>query len=108
MKFSTIITNHTQTLDLIRSELIAFKMAVHIFGYIWDDALSSLTQGYIPATLVPPEVLTSILDGMQLDKMQEAIPRTELMTYYGFELVQSTVITETGINVLALISRLII
>ena len=79
---------------------MAFKMAVHNFGYILDDALSSLTRGYIPATLVPPEVLTSILDGIQLDKMQEAIPRTELMTYYGFELVQSTVITETGINVL--------
>ena len=74
-------------------------MAVHNYGYILDDALSSLTRGYIPATLVPLEVLTSILDGIQLDKMQEAIPRNELMTYYGFELVHSTVITETGINV---------
>ena len=32
--------------------------------------------------------------------MKEAIPRTELMTGYGFELVQSTVITEICINVL--------
>ena len=43
--FSTIVTNHTQTLDLIRSELMAFKMAVHNFGYILDDPLSSLTRG---------------------------------------------------------------
>ena len=93
LKYSTVIANHS-------AELIAFKMAVHNYGYILDDALSSLTRGYIPATLVPPEVLKSILDGIQLDKMQEAIPRNELMTYYGFELVQSTLITETGINVL--------
>ena len=32
--------------------------------------------------------------------MQEVIPKTELMTYYAFELVHSTVITETGIKVL--------
>ena len=100
LKYSTVIANHSATFDTIRAELIAFKMAVHNYGYILDDALSSLTRGYIPATLVPPEVLTSILDGIQLDKTQEAIPRTELMTYYGFELVQSTVITGTGINVL--------
>ena len=100
LKYSTVIANHSATFDTIRAELIAFKMAVHNYEYILDDALSSLTRGYIPATLVPPEVLTIILDGIQLDKMQEAIPRNELMTYYGFELVQSTVITETGINVL--------
>ena len=100
VKYSTVIANHSQTLDTIRAELIAFKMAVHNYGYIMDDALSSLTRGYIPATLVPSEVLTKILDGIHLDKMPVAIPRTELMTYYGFELVQSTVITKTGINVL--------
>ena len=32
--------------------------------------------------------------------MQEAIPRSDLMTYYGFELVESTVLTETAVNVL--------
>ena len=32
--------------------------------------------------------------------MQEAIPGAELMTYYGFELIQLTVITDSWINVL--------
>ena len=100
MKFSNIVANHSQTLATIRAELIAYKMAVHNYGYILDDALSALARGFVPATLVPPEVMTDILDGIHLDKMQEAIHRTELMTYYAFELVQSTVITETGINVL--------
>ena len=100
VKFYNVVANHSQTLGTIRAELIAYKMAVHNYGYILDDALSALARGFVPATLVPPEVLTDNLDGTHLDMMQEAIPRTELMTYYPFELVQSTVITETGINVL--------
>ena len=100
VKFSKVVANHSQTLGTIPAELIAYKMAVHNYGYILDDTLSALARGFVPATLVPPEVLTDILDGIHLDKMQEAIPRAELMTYYAFELVQSTVITETGINVL--------
>ena len=90
MKFSTVVANHSQTMDLVRAELTAFKMAVHNYGYILD----------VPATLVPTEVLMSILDGIHLDEMQKAIPRVEMMTYDGFEQVQSTVITDSGINVL--------
>ena len=54
----------------------------------------------VSATLVPPEVLTSILDGIYSDGMQESIPGAELMTYYGFELIQLTVITDSWINVM--------
>ena len=100
VKFSNVVANHSQTLGTIHAELIAYKMAVHNYGYILDHALSALARGLVPATLAPPEVLTDILGGIHLDKMQEAIPRTELMTYYAFELVKSTVMTETVINVL--------
>ena len=44
VKFSTVVANHSQTMHSIRAELTAFKMAVHNYGYILDDALSSLTQ----------------------------------------------------------------
>ena len=99
-RFSTAMLNYSQALNALREELIAFKIGLHNFGYILDDALSSLTRGLIPASLIPPEVLQKVLDGLKLDRMREAIPRSELMTYYGFELVDSTVITTTGINVL--------
>ena len=62
--------------------------------------MSAFVRGFVPATLIPSEVLTDILDGNHLDKIQEVILRTELMTYCGFDLVQLTVITGTGINVL--------
>ena len=45
-------------------------------------------------------MLQKVRDDLKLDRMREAIPRSELMTYYGFELVDSTVITATGLNVL--------
>ena len=70
------------------------------FGYILVDALSSLTRGLIPATLIPPEVLRKVHDGLRLDRMREAIYRSHLMTYNAFELVDSTVIRTTGNNVL--------
>ena len=58
-------------MDSIGAELTAFKMAVPNYGYFLDDDLSSLTQGYVPATLVPPEVLSRILDGIHLGGIQE-------------------------------------
>ena len=100
LAFTSHLVNHTEAMTALRSELIAYKVGLHNYGYVLDDALSSLALGYIPATLIPPEVLRNILDGLHRDKMQEAIPRSELMTYYGFELVESTVITKTGLNVL--------
>ena len=53
----------------MRAELIACKMAAHNYGYVLDDALSSLTRGYVTATLVPPEGITNSLDGIRLDNM---------------------------------------
>ena len=104
VKFSNVVANHSQTLGTIRAELIAYKMAVHNYGYILDALARGertcprICTGNFGTPGGP--VLTDILDGIYLGKFQEAIPRTEFMTYYAFELVQSTVITETGINVL--------
>ena len=94
LAFTSHLVNHTEAMTALRSEMIAYKVGLHSYGYALDDALSSLAIGNIPATLIPLEVLRNILDGLRRDKMQEAIPRTELMTYHGFELVESTMITK--------------
>ena len=73
-QFSTTTLNYSQALNALREELIAFKIGLHNFGYILDDALSSLTRGLIPAALIPPEVLQKVLDGLKLDRMREAVP----------------------------------
>ena len=84
----------------IRLELFAYKIILPDFGYVLDDALGSLAQGYIPATLIPPEVLWQFFDGLQLDTLKEAIPRHDLMTYYGFELVEWTIVSHNSLKIL--------
>ena len=98
--FTTGVRNFSDHMTAIRLELIAYKVALHNFGYVLDHALGSLAQGHIPATLIPPEVLLQVLDGLQLDTQKEAIPRHDLMTYYGFELVESTIVTHNSLNIL--------
>ena len=92
------MTKFTQTMLSLRAELAAFKAGLQNFGNILDNALSSLARGYNPGTLVPPKALRQVLSRHKLDKMQEAISRSDLLTYYGFEL-ESTVFTETSVNV---------
>ena len=98
--FKTEVRNFSDHMTAIKLELIAYKVALHSFGYVLDGALGSLAQGHIPATLIPPEVLLQVLDGLQLDTQKEAIPRNDLMTYYGFELVESTIATHNSLNIL--------
>ena len=92
--------NELQVLNALREKLIAFKIGLHSSGYIFEDALTSLTRRIIPATLMQPEMLHRILDNLKLDFMREATPRPELLTYYGFDLVDFTMITKTRINLL--------
>ena len=98
--FTTGVRNFSNHITAIRLKLIAYKVALHNFGYVLDDALGSLAQGHIPATWIPPEVLLQVLDGLQLDTQKEAIPRHDLMTYYGFELGESTIVTHNSLNIL--------
>ena len=53
--------NYSQALNALREELIAFKIGLHNFGYILDDALSSLTRWLILAALILPKVLQKVL-----------------------------------------------
>ena len=98
--FTTVLVNHTKLFDTLLTELLDYQVGLHNFVYILDDALASLTKGFIPATLVPPEALLNFLNNIRVDGMQEAIPRAELSAYYGFELVENVVMTENTINVL--------
>ena len=101
---TTGVRNFSDHMTAINFELIAYKVALHNFGYVLADALRSLAQGHILATLIPPEVLLQVLDGLQLNTQKEAIARHDLMTYYGFELVESTIVTHNSLNILLNIS----
>ena len=84
----------------VRDELVTFKMGLHTFGYILSDALTTLTRGIIPASLISLETLLKAIKATHLDGYQVVIPSEDLAAYYSFELVELTVITEEGINVL--------
>ena len=99
-RFSMAMLNYSQALNTLRGELIAFQIGLNNIGYILDHALSSLTRGLIPATLIPPEVLQKVFDCLKLDRIREAIPRSELMSYFGFKLMDSTVKTASRITVI--------
>ena len=99
-RFSTATLNYSQALNALREAVNAFKIWLHNFEYILDDALPSLTSGIFPATQIPPVLLQKVFDGLKLDRMREAIPRSERTIYCGFELVDSSVITTTGNNVI--------
>lgn len=99
LRFGAVLANHSRLMTSIGEELIAFKTGLHNFGYILDDALGSLTRGFIPSSLIPPEVLRKVIGATHVEGMQEAIPRSELSSYYGFELVESVAITNVSVNV---------
>ena len=98
--FTIALLNHTKFFDTLLTELLDYQVGLHNFGTKLDDALASLTKGFIPATLVPPEALLKLLNIIRVDGMQEAIPRAELSAFYGFELVENVVMTESTINLL--------
>ena len=98
--FTIALLNHTKFFDTLLTELLDYQVGLHNFGTKLDDALASLTKGFILATLVPPEALLKLLNIIRVDGMQEAIPRAELSAFYGFELVENVVMTESTINLL--------
>ena len=93
------ITNFTTLIQSWKSEMVAYKVGLYNFGNVLDDALNSLANGRLPATLVQPEQLLKMLEGLQLRDVHESIPRKDFLTYYNFELVSATVLTENGLNI---------
>ena len=98
---------HISVYDDITSELRAMagaikqrRVALQSFGYLLHDALGSLVHGYLPTTLIPPDVLIKILQMTEKGILVEAIPRSQLSAYYSFELVRETYISDKGVHVL--------
>ena len=76
------------------------RVALQSFGYLLHDAPGSLVHGYIPTTLISPDVLIKIFQMTEKGILVEAIPRSLLSAYYSFELVRETYISDKGVHVL--------
>ena len=55
---------------------------------LMQDAMASLVHGYLPIALIPPTVLSKVLDTVEVYGSNEAIPRKLIAAYYTFEVVR--------------------
>ena len=65
-----------------------------------QDAMTSLVHGYLPITLIPPTILTEILNSIQVYGLNEAIPRKLIAAYYTFEVVRDAYVSDEGLHLL--------
>ena len=65
-----------------------------------EDAMVSLVHGYLPIALIPPTILSKILDTFEVYGFNEAIPRKIIAAYYTFEVVRDAYISDEGLHLL--------
>ena len=64
---------------------------------LMQDAMASLVHGYLPIALIPPTILSKILEVYGLN---EANPRELIAAYYTFEVVRDAYISDEGLHLL--------
>ena len=67
---------------------------------LMQDAMTSLVHGYLPIALIPPTILSTILDTFEVYGLNEAITRKLIAAYYTFEVVRDAYISDEGLHLL--------
>ena len=67
---------------------------------LMQDAMASLVHGYLPTALIPPTILSNILDTFEVHGLNEAIPRKLIAPYYTFEVVRDAYTSDEGLHLL--------
>ena len=65
-----------------------------------QDAMASLVHGYLPISLIPPTILSKILDTFEVYGLTKAIPRKLIAKCYTFEVVRDAYISDEGLHLL--------
>ena len=65
-----------------------------------QDAMASLVHGYLPIALIPPTILSKLLDTFVMYGLNKAIPRKLIAAYYTFEVVRDAYISDEGLHLL--------
>ena len=65
-----------------------------------QDAIASLAHGYLPIALIPPTILSKILETFEVYGLNEAIPRKLIAAFYTFEVVRDAYISDEGLHLL--------
>ena len=67
---------------------------------LMQNAMASLVHGYLPIALIPPTILSKILDTFEVYGLNEAIQRKLVAAYYTFEVVRDAYISDEGLQLL--------
>ena len=65
---------------------------------LMHDAMTSLVHGYLPIALIPPTILSKILDTFEVCGLNEAIPRKLIAAYFTFEVVRDAYISDEELH----------
>ena len=67
---------------------------------LMQDSMAPLVHRYLPIALIPPTILTKILDTFEVYGLNEEIPRKLIAAYYTFEVVRDAYISDEGLHLL--------
>ena len=76
------------------------RISLASMASLMQDAMASLFHGYLPIALIPPTILSKILDTFEVYGLTEAIPRILIAAYYVFEVVRDAYISDEGLHLL--------
>ena len=99
-----IITASLQNLTIQYRRLVndvnQQRISLANMASLMQDAMTSLVHGYLPIALIPPTILSKILDTFEVYGLNEAIPRKLIAAYYNFEVVRDAFISDEGLHLL--------
>ena len=90
------VTRHRRLLNDVNQQRVWLANMVSLM----QDAMASLVHGYLPIALIPPTILSKILDTFEVYGLNEAIPRKLIAAYYTFEDVRDAYISDEGLHLL--------
>ena len=99
LKVTLQIENLLGIISELQGQVLFARAIVTNLGYVLSDALVSLTEGLIPASLLPPPQIRDIVSKMEQTGWFPAISKSEMSAYYEFELVKSAQITSQGLHI---------
>ena len=67
---------------------------------LMQDAMASLVHGHLPIALIPPTILSKILDTFEVYGLNDAISRKRQAAYYTLEVVRDAYITDEGLHLM--------
>ena len=76
------------------------RISLATMASLMQDAMASLVHGYLPVALIPPTILSKVLDTFEVYGLNEAIPRKLIAAYYTFEVVRDAYISDEVLHLL--------